>query len=86
VSVARCTHVGSSFVINIRAKSPTAGDKAEALSTFIVKPDAFMQRPIFLLPNRLFPVKRIFKFIIRAVWPQFCTNDALFWAGLGDNW
>jgi len=74
------------FVTNIRAKFPTARHEAETVSTFIVKPDAFMQRLIFLLPKRLLPVKRTFKFIIRPSGLNFRPAVPYFWAGPRDSW
>jgi len=39
------------FVTNIRAKSPTAGIKAETVSTFIVEGEAFIAASFSLNPQ-----------------------------------
>jgi hypothetical protein len=46
-----------SDIISFRAKSPSAGLKAEMVARLIVEPEAFMQRLIFSTPQTLFPVK-----------------------------
>jgi len=48
--------LNSSFAdINIRAKSPTAGIKAEIVAIFILKPEAFRHRVISLISKTATP-------------------------------
>jgi len=48
--------LNSSFAdISIRAKSPTAGIKAEIVAIFILKPEAFMHRIISLVAKMATP-------------------------------
>jgi hypothetical protein len=56
--------------ISIRAKSPRAGIKAEMVATFIVEPEAFMQRIFSLMAKMASSRGAKFQLHYDAVWPQ----------------
>ena len=63
--------LNSSFAdISIRAKSPTAGIKAEMVPTLIVGPEAFMQPIISLIAKMASSRGAKFQLHYYAVWPQ----------------
>jgi hypothetical protein len=74
------------LVTNIRAKSPAAGIKAETVSTLIVKPEAFMQRFIFLTRQTAISIEGRFWFIVKPSGCKFGPPLLYFLAGLEDSW
>jgi len=56
--------------ISIRAKSPTAGTKAEIVTTFVAKPEAFMQPIISLIAKMATSREAEFQLHYYAISPQ----------------